>query len=253
MGAPMARNALKAGFAVTVTNRTLSRAEPLGKDDRSHRRSRRRAGVQARESGGRGHQQPGCLGSARVRRVAGHRSRKDTSGHRRWRGIVMGDEQLRAEDARRRLPRGVHDRPAAEGPAPCSRQRLRRPHLPPRRGTRARALQRAAERWRGPRGEPRAHQGHRAAVEDRGARTVLTFDRALARLSRLVDLDVPWQWLPKAKADARYALYNALEDEQKAAAAMPAALTEPARILELAQVAFRRLPGLLAAVDAELR
>jgi 2-hydroxy-3-oxopropionate reductase len=32
MGAPMARNALKAGFAVTVTNRTLERAEPLAKD-----------------------------------------------------------------------------------------------------------------------------------------------------------------------------------------------------------------------------
>jgi 2-hydroxy-3-oxopropionate reductase len=32
MGAPMARNALKAGFAVTVTNRTLARAEPLAKD-----------------------------------------------------------------------------------------------------------------------------------------------------------------------------------------------------------------------------
>lgn len=31
MGAPMARNALKAGFAVTVTNRTLARAEPLAK------------------------------------------------------------------------------------------------------------------------------------------------------------------------------------------------------------------------------
>jgi 3-hydroxyisobutyrate dehydrogenase len=32
MGAPMARNAMKAGFPVTVTNRTLSRAEPLAKD-----------------------------------------------------------------------------------------------------------------------------------------------------------------------------------------------------------------------------
>jgi 3-hydroxyisobutyrate dehydrogenase len=32
MGGPMARNALKAGFPVTVTNRTLSRAEPLAKD-----------------------------------------------------------------------------------------------------------------------------------------------------------------------------------------------------------------------------
>jgi len=32
MGAPMARNALKAGFPVTVTNRTLPRAEPLARD-----------------------------------------------------------------------------------------------------------------------------------------------------------------------------------------------------------------------------
>ena len=32
MGAPMARNALKAGFAVTVTNRTLARAEALTRD-----------------------------------------------------------------------------------------------------------------------------------------------------------------------------------------------------------------------------
>ena len=30
MGTPMARNALKAGFAVTVTNRTIDRAKPLG-------------------------------------------------------------------------------------------------------------------------------------------------------------------------------------------------------------------------------
>ncbi|TME86840.1 MAG: NAD(P)-dependent oxidoreductase [Chloroflexi bacterium] len=32
MGGPMARNALKTGFAVTVTNRTPARAEPLAKD-----------------------------------------------------------------------------------------------------------------------------------------------------------------------------------------------------------------------------
>src|SRR6266566_4096952 len=32
MGAPMARNALKAGFPVTVTNRTLDRAKPFEKD-----------------------------------------------------------------------------------------------------------------------------------------------------------------------------------------------------------------------------
>jgi 2-hydroxy-3-oxopropionate reductase len=35
MGAPMARNALKAGFTVTVTNRTPARAEPLAKDGAS--------------------------------------------------------------------------------------------------------------------------------------------------------------------------------------------------------------------------
>src|SRR4029079_16223903 len=32
MGAPRARNAVKAGFTVTVTNRTLTRAEPIAKD-----------------------------------------------------------------------------------------------------------------------------------------------------------------------------------------------------------------------------
>lgn len=32
MGAPMARNLLKAGYAVTVTNRTLTRAEPLARE-----------------------------------------------------------------------------------------------------------------------------------------------------------------------------------------------------------------------------
>src|SRR5207302_9719261 len=30
MGSPMARNAIKAGFPVTVKNRTLDRAKPLG-------------------------------------------------------------------------------------------------------------------------------------------------------------------------------------------------------------------------------
>src|SRR5712692_2564882 len=32
MGLPMARNALRAGFPVTVTNRTAARAEPLRRD-----------------------------------------------------------------------------------------------------------------------------------------------------------------------------------------------------------------------------
>ncbi len=35
MGTPMARNAMKAGFPVTVTNRTLVRTEPLAKDGAS--------------------------------------------------------------------------------------------------------------------------------------------------------------------------------------------------------------------------
>jgi hypothetical protein len=79
-----------------------------------------------------------------------------------------------------------------------------------------------------------------------------SFDRTLARLARLTDLDVPWQWLPKARADARYALYHALEAEQAAAVAAPTVASESARILELAQVAFGRLRGLLAGVDDEL-
>lgn len=82
--------------------------------------------------------------------------------------------------------------------------------------------------------------------------TTLSFDRALARLARLTDLDVRWQWLPKARADARYALYHALEAEQGAAVMAPMAASEPARILELAQIAFGRLRGVLAGVDDEL-
>jgi hypothetical protein len=77
----------------------------------------------------------------------------------------------------------------------------------------------------------------------------MTFDRALARLARVTEYDAAWQWLPTAKADARYALYRALEEEQEAAATAPQAKTEPARILELAQIAFGRLRGLLAGVD----
>jgi 2-hydroxy-3-oxopropionate reductase len=41
MGAPMARNALKAGFTVTVTNRTPARAEPLARDGASIARTPR--------------------------------------------------------------------------------------------------------------------------------------------------------------------------------------------------------------------
>jgi hypothetical protein len=50
----------------------------------------------------------------------------------------------------------------------------------------------------------------------------------------------------------RYALYNALEEEQRAASTAPVAATESARILELAQIAFGRLRGVLTGVDDEL-
>jgi len=68
----------------------------------------------------------------------------------------------------------------------------------------------------------------------------------------MTDLDAPWQWLATARADARYALYSALEEEQGASTSAPAATTEPARVLELAQIAFGRLRGVLAGVDDEL-
>lgn len=71
----------------------------------------------------------------------------------------------------------------------------------------------------------------------------------LARLARLTDLDAPWQWLPTARADVRYALYGALEEEQRAATTAPVAEAESARILELAQIAFGRLRGVLAGID----
>ena len=50
----------------------------------------------------------------------------------------------------------------------------------------------------------------------------------------------------------RYALYNALEEEQRAASTAQVAATESARILELAQIAFGRLRGVLTGVDDEL-
>jgi len=53
-------------------------------------------------------------------------------------------------------------------------------------------------------------------------------------------------------ADAAYALFNALEEEQRAAAALAPDGDEASRILTLAQVAFGRLRGLLAGVDDDL-
>jgi len=53
-------------------------------------------------------------------------------------------------------------------------------------------------------------------------------------------------------ADAAYALFNALEEEQRAAAALAPDGDEASRILTLAQIAFGRLRGLLAGVDDDL-
>jgi hypothetical protein len=53
-------------------------------------------------------------------------------------------------------------------------------------------------------------------------------------------------------ADAAYALFNALEEEQMAAAALAPDGDEASRILTLAQVAFGQLRGLLAGIDDEL-
>ena len=68
----------------------------------------------------------------------------------------------------------------------------------------------------------------------------------------MTDVDAPWQWTPNVRADAHYALYRALEEEQEAAARMPAEASETMRVLELAQIAFGRLRGLLAGVDDDL-
>jgi uncharacterized damage-inducible protein DinB len=53
-------------------------------------------------------------------------------------------------------------------------------------------------------------------------------------------------------ADAAYALFNALEEEQMAITALAPDSDEASRILMLAQVAFGRLRGLLAGIDDDL-
>jgi hypothetical protein len=53
-------------------------------------------------------------------------------------------------------------------------------------------------------------------------------------------------------ADAAYALFNALEEEQMASAALAPDGDEASRILTLAQIAFGQLRGLLAGIDDEL-
>ena len=81
----------------------------------------------------------------------------------------------------------------------------------------------------------------------------LAFDRALARLARITDLTARWRWRDvDPPALAGYALYNALEEEQMAVAALAPDGDEASRILTLAQIAFGRLRGLLAAIDDDL-
>ena len=75
----------------------------------------------------------------------------------------------------------------------------------------------------------------------------------MARLARITDLRVPWRWQDAdPPTDAAYALFNALEEEQMAAAALAPGGDEASRILTLAQVAFGRLRGLLAGIDDDL-
>jgi uncharacterized damage-inducible protein DinB len=62
-----------------------------------------------------------------------------------------------------------------------------------------------------------------------------------------------WRWRDAdPPADADYAFYNALEEEQLAVVALPFDDDEASRILVLAQVAFGRLRGLIAGVGDDL-
>ncbi len=81
----------------------------------------------------------------------------------------------------------------------------------------------------------------------------MTFDGCLARLATLTDAELASEaWGLGGKAlDIGYALYHALEEEQRAVIAAPPAPTESARILGLAQGAFGDLRGLLAGLGDE--
>jgi hypothetical protein len=82
----------------------------------------------------------------------------------------------------------------------------------------------------------------------------VTFDESLARLATLSDADLSQEtWAFRGKAiELGYALYHALEEEQRAVIAAPRAPSESARILSLAQSAFGDLRGLLAGLDDAL-
>ncbi|MHB8630780.1 MAG: DinB family protein [Candidatus Limnocylindria bacterium] len=82
----------------------------------------------------------------------------------------------------------------------------------------------------------------------------MTFDASLARLAVLSDEDLrlPGWTFRGRPSELGYALYHALEEEQRAVIDAPRAPTEAARILSLAQSAFGELRGLLAGLDDAL-
>ena len=73
------------------------------------------------------------------------------------------------------------------------------------------------------------------------------------RLARVTDVTARWRWRDvDPPALAGYAFFNALEEEQMAAAALAPDGDEASRILTLAQIAFGRLRGLLDGVGDDL-
>ena len=78
----------------------------------------------------------------------------------------------------------------------------------------------------------------------------MTFEASLARLACLSDDDLATVWMFRGTPmDLRYALFHALEEEQRAVIKAPRAPSEAARILSLAQSAFGDLRGLMAGID----
>jgi len=81
----------------------------------------------------------------------------------------------------------------------------------------------------------------------------VTFDASLAKLASLSDAELGRVWWSfRGKEWDGYALYHALEEEQRAAIAAPGASSEAVRILSLAQSAFGDLRGLLAGIEEAL-
>ena len=81
----------------------------------------------------------------------------------------------------------------------------------------------------------------------------MTFDASLATLASLSDPELTREWWPfRGKRWDGYALYHALEEEQRAATEAPVERIEAARILSLAQSAFGELRGLLGGLDDAL-